>query len=1029
MKRILPFIAVLILPVILFAQNTGKISGVVTDDAGNPLPGTNVMVVGTMLGAATDAMGRYEIVNVPPGTYEVKATFIGYQESILPDIQVTVGGSVELNFSLSMSVYMGKQVVVIGYGTQEKKDLTGSVTSVRMKDVTKISATEASTAIQGRAAGVNVSQESGAPGAGAEIKIRGVGTLGGSGSFPLVIVDGVPSAMGSVDPNDIESIDILKDASAAAIYGSRAGNGVIIITTKRGETGPIKIDFSTKLSSHSLPNRFDLVTDGDEYIRIVKQANDNAGTDYPDFVSMYESNDPRISRGTDWQDAYFRSALLQDYNLTLSGGSENLKFSVSGNYSNQEGIVVTTFDERMGLRVNADFTKGKLKIGESFSISRQTGKGRYNARYAFFDLGGMSPLVPLKNPDNPTGWGGQDPDFGFYREIDNIVAHAYLRDNKYDNLHALASAYVEFTPFEGLTYTGRLSQNIYADYDYEFNPQFSLSRLDMNEVSNMEEERSRTYHTVMDHTLNYKAETGNHSVDAMVGYSQESRNYRRTWGSVADFPDNDLRVLGAGRADDDAWGWEEQWNVRSFFGRINYAFAGKYLLQANIRRDGSSRFSEESRWGNFPSMSLGWRVSEESFFKVPFITEFKIRGSYGVLGMQEFDDEYLTSYLIEFDNNETLNYPFGPGKEQGVAVGGRAVNFASIGLKWEESKQTNIGFDMRMLNDKLSLEFDYYIKKNEGVLYNPPIPYSAGSSEPPWINAASVENNGIELAINYRNLENALKYEMSFTFTKNNNKVTQLGRQGTEAIWGDDVYWAFDNMTKTIVGQEIGAFYLYETDGIFKTQAELDAYNAAVTEYVTDVTPGLGDVKYVDRNGDGVINDDDKKFFNSAQPKAEFGYNLNLSYKRFDFNMFLYAVVGKNMYNGAKMLSYWTNHPAGNYHTDYLDAWSPTNTDSDIPRVIQDDDRNVQASDLFLEDASYLKLRHIEVGYTVPPELIVSAGVQSLRIYVAAENLLTLTGYSGYDPSIDYGNKFSRGIDRAPYPVPRQIMTGIQIGL
>ncbi|MCK5148967.1 TonB-dependent receptor [bacterium] len=1025
MRKIMLLILVLLVAMTAMAQQRGTVKGVVTDENGTPLAFTNVVILDTNFGAATNMNGEYTF-NVPAGRYEIQASYVGYNPTMHQDIVVISGSTITLDFTLKLSVVYGQEIVVIGYGVQQKKDLTGSATTIRVDDVQKIAATEVSTAIQGRAAGVNVSQTSGAPGVGAEIKIRGAGTLGNT--FPLVIVDGVPSSLSSVNPQDIASFDILKDASAAAIYGSRAGNGVLIITTRRGHDGPVKINFSTKMSLHSLGKKFDLVTDADDYIQIVRQAADNAGVDYPEFVTMYEQSPSQFSSGTDWQDAYFRDALMQDYDLSISGGSKNATFSIAGNYSHQEGIVVTTKDERMGMRINSDFTAGRVKIGESFSLNRFIGKGRDNASYSFFSLGGLSPMVPVHDENNPTGWAGQDPGIGFYREIDNIVANMHLRDNKYDNLHILASAYLEYRPMDGLTYTARLSQNIYNNYSYSFAPSFFLSNLDLNEKTSMSESRSRSYHTVMDHTLNYNGVFGDHSIDAMAGYSEEETSFRSTGGSVTGFPDDDLRVLDAGSESDDAFGYASEWHYRSYFGRINYSFADRYLFQANIRRDGSSRFSKDNRWGNFPSVSAAWRISNEPFFKIDAVNDFKVRASYGELGMQEFGN-YMHYFSIASDHNRDLNYPFGPGKEQAIGIGARAVQFPSIGLKWESSKQTNVGFDLAMLNNKLTLEFDYYIKKNEDILFATPIPLSAGSSDNPTVNAANVENRGIELAVNYRNMDNPFKYEINFTATTYDNEVTRLGRQDTEVLWAGSVYWALDQTTRSMVGQPLAPFYLFATDGIFKSQTEVDAYLGNGGAYFKDMTPEPGDVIYLDLNEDGVINADDKKYFGTGQPGAEFGANFNFSYKQFDFNMFLYGVTGKEMLNGAKWLTSWTRHAPGNYHTELLDAWTPDNADSNIPRVIQGDDRNAQASDMWLEDADYLRLRHIEIGYTMPASLIYGFGIQSMRIYLAAENMFTLTNYSGYDPAIDGGSLFSRGVDRSPYPVPRQIITGIQIGL
>jgi len=736
---------VILLPLFALAQ-TGKIEGVVTDPEGNPLVGANVIVEGTRFGGATDLQGKYTIV-AEPGSYTVKAMYIGYKQGLQKDISVTEGQITRLNFSLELKVISGEEVVVIGYGVQQKKDLTGAASTIRVDDVQKISTTAVSSAIQGRVAGVNVAATTGAPGAGAAIKIRGAGTLGNTN--PLVIVDGVPSSMGSVNPEDIASIDILKDASAAAIYGSRAGNGVIIISTKRGDEGPVSVRFSSSMSTQSLAKKFPLVTNSSDYLKIVKMAADNAGVDYPQFVSMYEQNPAQFSSGTDWQDEYFRDALLQKYNLSIAGGTDNMNYSVSGHYAHQDGIVVTTYDKRMGLRVNADMTKGRIKIGESLSINRVQGKGRYDEGYSFFSLSGLSPLLNVHDPSNPTGWSGQKRSWGFYREIDNIVANMNLRDNQWDNMHLLASAYLEYRPMKNMVYTARMSQNIYNNYYYDFNPAFMLSELDLNDVTNMSETRSRSYHTIMDHTLNYNIEMKKHKIDVMAGYSQEVSKFRSTGGYVEKFTDDDLRVLNAGSEGDNAFGYENEWHYRSYFGRINYSFADKYLLQANIRRDGSSRFAAGNRWGNFPSVSAAWRISNEKFFSLPYVNDLKLRASYGELGMQEFDD-YMYYSLIAFDGARDLNYPFGPGKEQEIGIGGRATEFPSVGLKWESSKQTNIGFDVALLENKMTMEFDYYIKKNMDVLYNPPIPYSTGSSSFPYINAANIDNRGIEVAFNYR---------------------------------------------------------------------------------------------------------------------------------------------------------------------------------------------------------------------------------------------------------------------------------------
>ncbi|PID62551.1 MAG: hypothetical protein CR986_01340 [Ignavibacteriae bacterium] len=570
-------------------------------------------------------------------------------------------------------------------------------------------------------------------------------------------------------------------------------------------------------------------------------------------------------------------------------------------------------------------------------------------------------------------------------------------------------------------------------YSFYYYPQYYSNDIDNTPSAEMSETRSREYHNILESFANYNLEFDGHNFDFMAGAAQESKKWRSTYGYSKNFPNNDLRVLGAGETSDDAGGAELEWRLRSFFGRINYSYLDRYLFTANIRRDGSSRFDKDDRWGNFPSFSAAWRISNEPFFDLSFITDLKLRGGYGELGLQEFNDyQYIAK--IEKDENGRLNYPFGEGRDQEIYIGARSLNFPSTGIKWETSKETNVGLDLAMFEDQLSLSLDYYLRESEGILFEVPIPLSAGAVSPPTINSASIDNKGLEIGLNYRNSDSPFKYQVSLTASTYSNEVTRMGEFGNESIVGGEIHWGLDKTTKTVVGKPIASFYLYETDGLFQNQAEIEAYsfkdkNGNVKLIMPDAKPG--DVKYVDVNGDGVITEDDKKFMGDAIPDVELGFNFNATYMNFDLTLNFFASLGKDMINGAR----WMTMNSDKFHAmhkDVLDSWTETNTDTDIPRFVYGDERNLQASDLWLEDASYFRIKLLEIGYTLPKSITSLWGIAGLRIYVASENLLTITGYSGYDPSIttyENGSIFDRGADRSPYPLGRRFLTGIQINL
>jgi len=649
-----------------------------------------------------------------------------------------------------------------------------------------------------------------------------------------------------------------------------------------------------------------------------------------------------------------------------------------------------------------------------------------NSSFSFYQLSRMSPLTPVYNGNTESGYGVQSSELGLQKAY-NPLTKMELDDNEYDNLDIMASGYMEFNILENLSYKFRVSQNISNNYSYLYSPKYFSSAYDQRKKTIMEETRSREYHTILDNILNYTFEFKKHYLKAMAGYSWEETNYRSTYGYGKSFPNNEITVLDGASESEDVGGSKYSSKLESMFGRISYNYGDRYFLQGNIRRDGSSRFNKDDRYGIFPSLSGGWVVSEEQFFNVAKISKLKLRGSYGVLGNQEIGDyQYIAN--ISSDNN-SLNYPFGPGKNQPISIGARVTSFPSRGIKWETTESSDLGMDVGILEGKLEFSADYYVKKTSDILYDLPIPPSAGGSDNPTINSAEMENKGIELKATYNSYKGKFKYQISATATTYRNEVKNLGVREAEDITGGTVHWSGSYTTRTVVGEPVASFYLYETDGIFQSQSEVNNYTDKEGDLIQpDAKPG--DLKFVDQNGNGQIDSEDRQFMGSAQPNFEFGLNCNGSYNDFDFNFQLYGITGKKMYNGSKWLTMRMDDGFHAMHKDLEDAWSEDNKNSSIPRLtVSDPNNNMRVSDFFLEDASYLRLRHIEVGYTLSNKSTENIGLSNLRLYIAGDNLLTLTGYSGYDPSISYDGLFSRGVDRSPYPLAKKVTAGIQLNL
>ena len=998
------------------SEQSGTVSGVVKDTEGHPLPGVTIVVKGTAHGTVSGADGSYSLSQVPDDAILV-FSFVGMLTQ-----EILVEDQTRIDITMVVDAIGIEEVVAIGYGVQKKVDLTGAVASVDIKSMEKLGTSNVALALQGLAAGVSVSAAGGNPGGAVDILIRGVGTL--NDNTPLYIIDGVPQeTMYYLNPEDIESINILKDAASAAIYGTRGANGVILIKTKRGDVGTPKVSFKAYYGVQRINKFMPAITNSADFVRLAKMGIQNAGGNLSDysFISDYESN-PGSFPNSDWQKEYFSGgARSEKYDLSISGGSLNSNYSLSAMYNKEEGAIVRTKREKMSVRINSDIKiSDKLKVGESFSVGRSGGRW-VNFSDQSYQLLGLPPTIPIRDENNSEGWGYATPKDG-YGKIGNPVAAQYIYDNKDDDIHLFGSAYLEFEPIKNLKYTVRASQTIQFWYDYNFTPKFNVGSDFQSANTKLEEERARKYHTVLDHTLSYFINTGDHTIDLLAGASREHALYRGMIAGGQGLPYN-LFVLEQAQESQSVGGKEFDSRLQSVFGRVSYNYKNKYFLQSNIRRDGSSRFAEENRYGVFPSFSAGWRISEESFFNVPAVSNMKLRAGYGIIGNQEIGDY---AYIATAGIGSKLDYVFGTNQQ---IYTGSTTNFVpASGIKWETTTTQNIAMDLGMFDSRLNVSVDYYIKRTEDILFQERIPWSVGADNDPYSNVGEMLNKGFDISIGYRNLDNEFKYQVNANISTYDNEVVKMNSDELEVKKAGTPHWLLKYVTETKAGEPIASFYLYPTDGLFKTDAEAEAYVNSDGEMLQEFAKA-GDVKFIDTNNDGIIDDDDRVNMGNAIPKLEGSLSFSGSYRNFDFSMLLVGVAGKKMFNANKQFLFYVSD-FGNLHEDYLDMWSPSNTESDIPRlVVGDPNGNAnKPSALFLEDASYMRLRQLEFGYTLPKTITSRMGIDRLRLYTRAENLFTLTKYTGYDPSIAGSRDiFRNGVDINTYPFAKQFFIGLQL--
>lgn len=987
-SKILLFMLALTFSVGLSGQNQRKITGTITDEKGESIIGASVTVKDTGTGTITDMDGRFSLdVN---SDAVIVVSYIGY----LPQ-EVPVQGKTDIRIILRENSEMLDEVVVVGYGVVRKKDLTGSLSSVGAKAMQDKPVSNIGEALQGRAAGVQVIN-SGMPGGNVSIRVRGLGSI--NNSDPLLVIDGVPTdiPLNALNQNDVETVDILKDASATAIYGSRGANGVVLITTKKGKAGDGTISISANFGiqqATSVPKMLNASQFASLHNEMM--ANNNMGQ-RPDFADPLSWGE-----GADWIDALLGTAKMQNYSISYSGGNDKSSYYVSGGVLDQEGIVINTSYRRYTLQFNNESrVRSWLKFGNNITLSHDVKK---NGSYSVLNTLASLPTQPILNEDGT--YSGPGTESQFYGDLRNPIGTARLEKNTTKGYNILGNLYGEIYLFDKITYkmTGGIDFKFWDSVN--FSPKYDWKPIPVpNSYRGESSNKSLTY--LWDNTITYMDTfKEKHNLNIMLGSSAQNNVYNNMSASVKEFLSDNYNQLNNGLLDPTVGGSKNEWALLSFFGRINYSFDDKYLLTATVRRDGTSRIAKGNRWGTFPSFSAAWRLSEESFYKKnDVLSDLKLRAGYGVTGNQAVLDNYAAVTRLK-----TAQYVF-----NGTPVSTLyPLVMSNPDIKWETVKQANVGFDATMFNQRINITFDTYIKNTTDMLVSMVVPITTGYSDvyTPMINAGKVRNKGWELTVSSQNLKGTVEWNTDVNVSYNKNKVIKLNNSVP-------IYSGYQHHQE---GRPVGSFYGWVTNGLFQNWDEVNNY--AHQYQGADAANGTapGDIKFLDINNDGVVNDYDRTYIGNPTPTWNFSMNNSLLYKGFDLQVFLQGVAGNEIYN-ANRVTLEGMYTVRNQTRKVLDRWTGEGTSNSMPRAIYSDpNKNTRTSNRFIEDGKYLRLKNVTLGYTLPSSLLKKAYISNLRIYMSAQNLLTLTDYSGFDPEVQ------GGVDNSNYPLTRNISFGIDI--
>lgn len=1016
-KQIVLSFVLCIFSILSYAQQPITVKGTVTDPNDYPLIGAAVSVVGTSAGVITDINGNYSIKVSP--NQSLKFSYVGYQEQT-----VNVNGRNTIDIVLEEGQQLD-EVIVIGYGTAKKSNISGAVSSVSAKELQGDIARSTASALQGKVAGVNVTTIGGQPGSGMNITIRGIGSINNTNT-PLYVIDGVYGDINMVDPADIASMEVLKDASAAAIYGSRAANGVILITTKGGRK-EMKATVSANVFTgvQSVTNKLD-VMNGDQWSKFLLKNYYADPSAAPEILRTWNGG-----AGTNWQDEIFRTAPVTKATIGVNGGSKTATYSLSGGYLNQKGILKTTGYESFNIRAKGGFSflDDHLRLGTTILIKTWT---KDYDDFRITDALRQNSLVPVYDETNAVdGHGRLDESF---KNIDNPVGHLDMYDYSRTGLDLLINAYAEVDLWlKGLKYKLNvgINKNNYNDSQwigkYNWQTQCKNDNPRLNENAYWEDQ------WLIENTLHYDNTFGKNNISALLGYSAQEFKSKSLNAYRQGFMDGAPPTLDAapntGMTNS---GSRQESALVSLFGRVMYSFDERYMLSASIRRDGSSRFAKGHQYGWFPSISVGWNIANEAFFEnaKEVVNELKLRGSYGVLGNQE-----IGNYKTQPTLTSGLNYMQGwDGKQtswQGMIPNASWVSPED--LTWEQSKTWDIGLDVSVFNGKLSFTADYYNRRTEDLLLSISMAGNSGLKGSPTMNAGTIENKGLELSINHRNTIGDVYYYVGLNASTISNEVKEVTLGNVQEYGGYNPQGE-GTVTWTKVGYPIGGFFLTKTDGIFQNQEEIKAHNKNGQLIQPKAEPG--DIRFVDYNGDGKISSDDKQYCGTPFPKWTLGFRAGGEWKGIDLNLFFDGSFGNKIYNYTRARMESTNE-LNNYGASVLNSWTKENPNTNMPRYAKKDTNGNYSrwTDRWLEDGSYFRLKTLELGYTLPKTFTNKFKVGNLRIYTAMDNLFTITNYTGYSPDLGANDDMmgggsgimTSGCDHGRYPLARTISFGLQL--
>ncbi len=1029
-------------------QQGKRITGKVVDNQGEALIGVNVVVKGTTIGSITDSNGTFTIENVPDNS-ALLFSYIGY-------LSQEVNASKASKVILQEDTQKLEEVVVVGYGSFKKRDLTGAVSQLKGDDIANLPLRSASDALQGKVAGVSITSTSGSPGSMGTVRIRGVGTI--NDNNPLYVVDGLPqSDIGWLNVRDIESMEVLKDASAQAIYGARASNGVILISTKRGASGDTyrsNIEFDMSIGMQSSPKRYDML-DAEGFMEYKNRAYTAAGKDLMDDFATTEKREQILSflsknggrEGTNWWDETTRSfseATMQTYNLAFSGGTSKLRYRSSFGYMHHLGILKGSDYERLSGRINLDSqVTNWLTLSSNIGLISESRRNiQENDAYTatVFNTVTADPITPVYRnnlvdiPDflNARIMGGYEPTNPWsrytgviYSNKSNAVAQVdRMAQSKWSGTAIKSNVVGEIKLFPFLTFKSSMAIDLSRGLSAGFTPRYYLDGDEYSTYATVSRTSYNTDYWVFDNYFTYNQKFDKHSLNAMVGTSAEKNRYEYISASKQGMVNNDenQRIIDAGTLNPGAGGSISFQSLNSYFGRLFYSYADKYMLTGNIRWDGSSAFAKGNKWGVFPSVSGGWNFAEEEFIKSTGIfSQGKFRAAWGEIGNQNLSNT-SGAYLNTYGNGSYYLF----GNPYNTVLGGGRAQVGNPDLKWETTRQVDFGLDLAFLNSLLKVTLDYFDRKTSDMLVQVPVPSSIGLPNTPWMNAGSVSNKGFEVTLGYdSSIGKDFKYNVSGNISTYRNKVLSLG--GGTNIPGTGVHLGNQTYTMIEPGMPIGYFYGFKTDGVFQTQSEVENY----VNNGKAVMPSAkaGDLKFQDLNSDGTLDDEDRSMIGNPHPDFTFGITFGAEYKGFDFSAFFQGSVGNDILNILKYDIYsgtgWYNAPK-DIMTTFWNGEGSTNKNFGIDANSR---MNLEMSDWFVEDGSYVRLKNIQLGYTIPSSITKKLTINNLRVFVAAQNLFTITGYSGLDPEIGNDSPQYMGIDMGFYPQARTCMFGISMKL